>query len=56
MLLNADNANAFSRSSGLPCKFGYTSAGRFIIVVFTEENDDPKVVFPVTAYDVPEPN
>ena len=56
VLLNADNANAFSRSSGLPCKFGYTSAGRFIIVVFTEENDDPKVVFPVTAYDVPEPN
>ena len=56
MLLNADNSTGFSRSSGLPCKFGYTTSGRFIIVVFTEEYDNPKVVFPVTAYDVPEPN
>ncbi len=56
VLQNASNAIAYSRSSGLPCKFGYTSTDRFIIVVFTEENDNPKVVFPVTAYDVPEPS
>jgi len=56
VLKDGNNPSALSRSSGLPCKFGYTSSGRFIIVVFTEENDNPKVVFPVTAYDVPEPS
>lgn len=45
----------FSASSGLPCKFGYTSTGRYIIVVWEEVNDDPRAVYPVTAYDVPEP-
>ena len=42
-----------SRSSGLPCVFGYTSEGRFIIVVF--ERIDEDTIYPVTAYDVPEP-
>ena len=41
-----------SRSSGLPCVFGTTPDGRFIIVVY--ELIDEDTIYPVTAYDVPE--
>jgi hypothetical protein len=44
-----------SRSSGRPCKFGWTSTGKHIIVVWTVENQDPLIVCPVTAYEVPPP-
>ncbi len=39
-----------SRSSGLPIAFGYTSAGRYLAVVYEEL--DEFTVKPVTAYDV----
>ena len=42
-----------SDSSGLPCVFGYTPAGEYIIVVFEWFDDD--TILPVTAYEVPEP-
>ena len=42
-----------SRSSGLPVAFGYTSDGRYIIAVFQEIDD--VTLFPVTAYEVDEP-
>ncbi len=42
-----------SRSSGLPCVFGYTRAGAYIIVVY--EQIDADTIYPVTAYQVPEP-
>jgi hypothetical protein len=45
-------SKSFSRSSGCPCVFGYTPDGRFIIVVYDEENGS---VIPVTAYEVAEP-
>ncbi len=45
-----------SESSGRPCKFGYTGTGRYIFVTWDEESDDPLVVYPVTAYEVPEPS
>lgn len=41
-----------SRSSCYPCVFGYTPDGRYIIVVYDEENG---TVIPVTAYEVAEP-
>ena len=41
-----------SRGSGRPCVFGYTPDGRYITVIYEEENDD--TVNPVTAYEVPE--
>jgi hypothetical protein len=41
-----------SHSSGCPCVFGHTPDGRYIIVVYEEDND---TVVPVTAYEVPEP-
>jgi len=42
-----------SRSSGLPCVFGYTPDGWYIIVVYEEV--DPMTIYPVTAYEVDEP-
>lgn len=45
-----------SDSSGRPLAFGTTETGRFIVVVFEVLNpDDPLVIRPITAYDVPEP-
>jgi len=41
-----------SRSTGRPCVFGHTPDGRYIVVVYEEEED---TVIPVTAYEVPEP-
>jgi len=43
-----------SRSTGDPAVFGYTPDGRYIIVVYAEI--DVFSVYPVTAFEVPEPN
>lgn len=40
-----------SRSSGRPVLFGETSAGRHLLVVY--EQIDDETIYPVTAYDVP---
>lgn len=55
VLLNPDNAAGFSRSSGRPITFGYTSSGRYVAVVWEEVCDDPRMIYPVTAYEAPEP-
>jgi uncharacterized DUF497 family protein len=52
VLANPEGKEA-SRSSGLPCVFGTTPDGRFIIVVFEPIDED--TIYPVTAYEVPEP-
>jgi hypothetical protein len=39
-----------SRSSGLPIVFGFTSDGRYIMVVY--EQIDASTVYPVTAFEV----
>jgi hypothetical protein len=44
-----------SASTGRPCKFGYISTGKHIIVVWDELSSDPLIIYPVTAYEVPEP-
>jgi hypothetical protein len=41
-----------SRSSGRPCKFGWTSTGKHIIVIWDVVSDDPLIIVPVTAYEV----
>ena len=46
-------AKGFSRSSGLPVVWGYTSDGRYIMAVY--EPLDELTILPVTAYEVPEP-
>jgi hypothetical protein len=55
VLLDATIPTTVSRSSGRPCKFGWTSTGKHIIVIWNVENEDPRVIYPVTAYEVPEP-
>lgn len=45
-----------SDSSGHPIAFGSTVTGRYIAIVFKILNlDDPLILRPITAYDVPEP-
>jgi uncharacterized DUF497 family protein len=41
------------RSSGMPCCFGYTPDGVYIIVVY--ELVDAMTVYPITAHEVDEP-
>lgn len=55
VLLNDELPTSISASSGEPCKFGYTSTGKYIIVVWNEVQDDLLMIYPVTAYEVPEP-
>jgi hypothetical protein len=49
VLANPDSEE-ISRSSGLPCAFGWTLDGRHIIVVY--EAVDTETIYPVTAYEV----
>jgi hypothetical protein len=42
-----------SRSSGRPTAFGWTASGERIAVVFEEMSEDPKLVYPVSAFPVP---
>lgn len=51
-VLGNPESEEVSRSSGLPCVFGTTPEGRFIIVVYERVDED--TIYPVTAYDVPE--
>jgi hypothetical protein len=44
-----------SRRTGRPQVFGWTSTGRFITVIWEEASDDPRMIYPVTAYEVPPP-
>ena len=44
-----------SRRSGRPQVFGWTSTGKFITVIWEEVSDDPRMIYPVTAYEVPPP-
>ena len=52
VLLDPAVPEAVSRSSGRPCKIGHTSTGRQIIVVWEDVTDDPRTVYPVTAYEI----
>lgn len=44
-----------SRSTGRPGRFGWTSTGKHIVVFWDPVSDDPRIIYPVTAYDVPPP-
>lgn len=44
-----------SRSTGEQITFGWTSAGRYLAVVWEEAWDDPRQVYPITAYPVDPP-
>jgi hypothetical protein len=46
-------SEGISRSTGSPCVFGYALDGTYITVVYEEIDEDS--IYPVTAYEVPEP-
>ena len=50
VLQNVTDADV-SRSSGRPVAFGDTDAGRHLMVVYDEIDED--TAYPVTAYEVP---
>jgi hypothetical protein len=52
---NLDNADVPSDSSGRPATFGWTQTGKYIIVIWEHVADDPRTIYPVTAYEVPPP-
>lgn len=56
VLRDPNASHDVSGSSGLPAAFGTTHTGRFIVVVYEVLNpDDPLILRPITAYEVPEP-
>jgi hypothetical protein len=55
-ILRQHHADAVvSRTSGNPITFGWTSTGKYIAVVFEHVLDDPLTVYPLTAFEAPEP-
>jgi hypothetical protein len=52
ILLDSTIPEDVSQSSGRPCKIGRTFTGRQIIVVWEDVVDDPRTVYPVTAYEI----
>ena len=55
VLLDSTNSVGTSRTSGRPCRFGWTDTGKHIIVIWEELHDDPEMIYPMTAYEVPPP-
>jgi hypothetical protein len=55
VLRTPTNPTIESRESGRPITFGHTSLGNYIAVVWEEACDDPRMLYPVTAYHVPPP-
>jgi uncharacterized DUF497 family protein len=53
-VLENSTEETISKRSGRPCRFGYTSSGDYIIVVFEEIGKD--IIYPITAYELPEPD
>lgn len=51
VLADPDSQDAVSRSSGRPITRGYTAAGRWLVVVYEELDDNPRRVYPITAYE-----
>ena len=44
-----------SASSDRPITFGWTTAGRYLAVVWEVADEEPLTVYPITAYPVSEP-
>ena len=48
-VVRSASAAQFSRSSGRPLVFGETAAGRLLVVIYEEVDED--TIYPVTAYE-----
>lgn len=46
---------ATSQSSGRPLVFGWTSTGKYVVVVYEDVDPDVPAVYPVTAYETEPP-
>ncbi len=55
IMLGRRSRTEFSRATGRPMTFGYTATGRYLVVIWQFVMEDPLMIYPVTAYDVPEP-
>src|SRR5688572_11355907 len=55
VLFNSSSDTTKSRNSANQITFGYTNASRYLAVVWEHVMDDPLTVYPVTAYEAPEP-
>lgn len=55
VLRDPNASESISRSTGKPCVFGWTSTGKYIIVMYDVEHDDPLTFRPITAYQVSPP-
>lgn len=55
VLNDRHSRTAYSESSGRPITFGGTADGRNLAVIWELVDEDPRVAYPVTAYDAPEP-
>ncbi len=52
---NLQATTTTSRSSGRYITFGYTADMRYIAVVWEHVDDNPLTIYPITAFDAPEP-
>jgi uncharacterized DUF497 family protein len=52
VLLDDANTEDVSRTTGRPCKFGWTKTGKHIVVVYEVIDPDVPMWYPVTAYEV----
>jgi hypothetical protein len=55
VIFNHFSDTAVSRTSDNNITFGYTAEGRYLAVVWQHVLDDPLTIYPITAYDAPEP-
>ena len=55
VLNDRHSQTAYSDSSGRPITFGWTADGRYLAVIWEVVDREPLVVYPVTAYEAPEP-
>ncbi len=54
ILESSTASDDFSESSGRPIRFGWTSTGKHIAVVYEIEREGGfTIIYPVTAYEVP---
>jgi hypothetical protein len=55
ILRNPRNDTIISRESGNQITFGWTSTGKYLAVPWESVCDDPKMIYPLSAYPAPPP-
>jgi uncharacterized DUF497 family protein len=53
VLGDPNNDTVASHTSDRPITFGWTRTGKHIAVVWEEAGEDPRMVYPITAYETP---